>query len=115
MDKILPYAIAFAAGLLAAFVDYLVSRATAKKNSAKYYATPVRTLIACVFVAGLYVAAKLLGIDRLPFLISGAVGATVGLIVFTILLVRAERKDGKPENGKEPAKEEGKVDSEDGQ
>lgn len=99
MEKFIPYAIAFAAGLLASFIDFLVSRATMKKESAKYYATPVRTVIACVFVAGLYIAAKLLGIERLPFLISGVIGATIGLVVFTILLLKSNRKDG-GENGK---------------
>ncbi len=104
MDKILPYALAFAAGLLASFVDYLVSRATVKKDSAKYYATPIRTAIACVFVAGLYIAAKFLGVERLPFLISGAVGATIGLVAFTVLLLKSERKDGGKNGGGDSAK-----------
>lgn len=114
MEKILPYAIAFLAGLLASFTDYIVSRATMKKDSAKYYAAPVRTVIACVFVAGLYIAAKLLGIERLPFLLSGVAGATIGLIVFTVLLLKGARKDGGgPAGGKEPGAE-GKDDREDG-
>lgn len=103
MGNILPFAIAFAAGLLASFVDYLVSRATMHKDSAKYYATPLRTIIACVFVAALYIIGNALKIKLVPFLISGAVGATVGLIVFTILLMRANRKD---EGGKGDEKNE---------
>ena len=86
----LPYIIAGAAGLLVSFVNFLILREMLKRNkiSGMNY---VRTGITVVFVLALYFIGKASGLDTLKFIFAGAVGETVGLIAFSILLTKRQK------------------------
>lgn len=97
MKDILPAVLAFLGGVLAEFANFIITRAALGKKSGVYMILPLRTLIAGGFIAAIYFIGMALKLDMTVFMISGALGATVGLIVFTLMLIRKTGKE--KENG----------------
>ena len=95
MQKFLPLVAAFLCGVLAEAVNYFITRAALDKKSGAAAVIPVRTLVAALFLASLYYIGKGRKLDLVPFMIAGAVGATAGLAVFTLLLMKKMRSSGK--------------------
>lgn len=96
MKELLPPAVAFICGVLAGYINFLITRA-ALKREAGFAVMPLRTLVTAGFITALYFTGRALGLKLAPFLIAGALGLTLGLIVFTAVLMR--RKDGKEADG----------------
>lgn len=97
MEKLIPAVPAFIAGVGVSYVNYLIAKAAMKKGG--FGLMPLRTLILAAFAAALYFTGKALACGPAPLIIGGAAGATAGLIVFTALLVRAAKGEGRPNNG----------------
>ena len=95
MLKYLPLVAAFLCGALAEAVNYFITRAALGKKSGVTAIFPVRTLVAALFLASLYYIGKGRGLDLVPFMIAGVLGATAGLAVFTLLLMRKMKTGGK--------------------
>ncbi|MBO4385377.1 MAG: hypothetical protein J5854_08195 [Clostridia bacterium] len=93
MKEILPAVIAFSGGALAEFVNYLITRSALGKKSGVYMILPLRTLVAGGCLAAIYFIGRALKLDLTVFMIAGALGATAGLIVFTLLLIRGTGKE----------------------
>ena len=91
MKDILPAALAFAGGMLTEFINYLITRAALKRETGLNFILPIRTIIAACFIAALYFIGKGAGVDIAVLLIAGALGATAGLVLFTLML----KKNGK--------------------
>ena len=94
MKEFLPAALAFSGGVLAEFVNYLITRSALGKKSGVYMILPLRTLVAGAFVAALYFIGKALDLNVTVFMIAGALGATAGLIAFTLMLAKNTGKEG---------------------
>lgn len=92
MDKLLPAALAFFAGAGVSFINHLIAKAAMKKGG--FGLMPLRTLILFVLAASLYFIGKNLACGPAPLLIGAAAGATAGLIVSTVILIRAARREG---------------------
>lgn len=97
MKELLPPAVAFICGVLAGYINFLITRAALKREASGYAVMPARTLVTAGFITALYFTGRALGLKLAPFLIAGALGLTLGLIVFTAVLMR--RKDGKEADG----------------
>ena len=95
MGRFLPLAAAFLCGVLAEAVNYYITRAALDKKSGAAAIFPVRPLVAALFLASLYYVGKGRKLDVMPFMIAGVLGATAGLAVFTFLLMRKIKNNGK--------------------
>ena len=56
---------------------------------------PLRTVVSALFLASLYYIGRGRGLDIMHFMIAGVLGATAGLAVFTFLLMRKIKNNGK--------------------
>ena len=77
-------------GLAVAFVNYLIAKKALA--SGKMGLLPVRTLITAAFIAALYFIGSALKINIAALLIGGAAGLTLGLIAFTAILIKDQKK-----------------------
>jgi hypothetical protein len=82
-------AAAAACGLLIAFVNYLIAKRALA--SGKMGLLPVRTLITAAFIAALYFIGSALKINVAALLIGGAAGLTLGLVIFTVILIKKQK------------------------
>lgn len=97
--------LAFLLGAGVAFLNYLVSRAVLRKKPERYaISSVIRQFINVSFLVALYFLAPVTPWEQMVLPIGGAVGMTVGMPVFTGLLLRktksadAEKNPGNPEN-----------------
>lgn len=97
MEKLLPAALAFVAGAGVSFVNYLIAKSAMKKGG--FGLMPLRTLLLAALALALYLIGKKLEIGPGPLLIGGAVGATLGLIVSTAVLIRSAKEEEDRSNG----------------
>ena len=93
MKELLPAALAFAGGVLIEFINYVITGFALKKGTGAAFILPLRILIAAGFIAALYFIGAACGLDTTVFMAAGALGATAGLILFTLLL-RKKQKGG---------------------
>ena len=94
MKDVLPLCATFAAGIAVELVNYLITRSALSQKKDVFLIFPLRTIIAGAFLIALYFTAKALGLDVTSCMIAGAVGASVGLIAFTAILMRNNKKGG---------------------
>ncbi|MCR5808990.1 MAG: hypothetical protein K6G56_05455 [Clostridiales bacterium] len=95
MKELIPPVLAFAGGVFTGYINFLITRAALKREASGYAVMPARTLVTAGFITALYFTGRALGLKLAPFLIAGAAGATMGLIVFTLLLTRnRDAKEG---------------------
>gem|GEM_PF-3045508 len=80
-----------AAALLLGFgaecVNYAITKAAIKRGASAAYAIPLRVVAAGICMTVCYLASVWLGLSALPQLIGCAVGLSIGLLVFTILML----------------------------
>ena len=86
--------IAFAAGVAAEFINYLLTKTALEKKQNVGAIFPLRTLVAAAFLAALYFVSKALALDATACMISGALGASAGLAAFTLILMKNNKKGG---------------------
>ena len=93
--ELFPDACALIGGLAVAFSDYLLMKKAVDRPEKMSLFLILRTLLAAVFVAALYFIAAAAGLKLIPFMISGAVGLTIGLAITTFILMKRQkaRKD----------------------
>ena len=101
MEIFLSGAVAFAAGAAVSFVNYLISRVLIAKTGSPSAASPLRSVLTVAFLASAYFIAKALEVSVPAVLVGGALGMTAGLAVFTVLLMRAGKKEEDNTEGKE--------------
>lgn len=94
MKELLPAALAFAGGMLMEFINYIITGSALEREAGAMFILPLRTLIAAGFIAALYFIGKALGLDPAVFMTGGALGATAGLILFTLLLKKKQKGGG---------------------
>ena len=94
MDTVLTAAVGFAGGFAVEFVNWLLTRSALERGSGAAMILPLRCVLAAGYLALLYLAGGALGADTTVLLIAAAVGLSAGLIVFTLLLMRNNGKDG---------------------
>ena len=80
--------LAFIGGLAISFVNFIIMRIMLKKGAEGAGAMSVRTVVMAGFFVALFFIAKALEIELIPFLIAGAIGATIGLVVFSVVMTR---------------------------
>lgn len=97
MERVLTLAIPFIAGVAVSFINYLVSRAALRRNKDSALIFPLRTVFAAGFLILVYFVSKSLALSVNACLISGALGVTVGITVFTMILIKNDR--GGDDNG----------------
>ncbi len=88
MKGYLPVIAAFVLGVLAEYVNYLITRKALAGRGNAHAIIPLRTLVTGGFIALLFLCGRAFGLELGPLLIAGAAGATAGLIVFTLILLR---------------------------
>lgn len=98
MKALLPLLIPFFGGVAIETVNFLITRAVLKKQNGAAFAVPLRALLAGGYMVAVYFIARAVTPDPGKYLIAAAVGASAGLLVFTILLMRSSLKGG-GENG----------------
>ena len=86
--------VAFAVGIAAEFINYLITRSTLKKKKEKALIVSFRAFVSSAVLILLYFSAGALNINAAKCVISYAIGATIGLVVFTFLLIRENRRGG---------------------
>ncbi|MBR0136132.1 MAG: hypothetical protein IJM18_08015 [Clostridia bacterium] len=89
---IITAAAAFAGGVLAEFINSLITR-RAMAGRASAALIPLRTLVTGGYMVLLYFISRAFGLNTAAALIGGAAGATAGLIVFTLILMK--KRSGK--------------------
>ena len=94
MKDVLPLCAAFSAGIAVELVNFLITRSAINGKKDVFVIFPLRTIIAGAFLAALYFTVKALGLDVTACMIAGAVGASVGLVLFMAILMRNNRKGG---------------------
>ena len=99
MDLVLTGLAAFAAGFAETYLNYRLSRAAMESDRGALI-FPLRTLVTALFITALFLLGCYTGLDLSALMIGGALGCTVGLIVFTLVLNK-EVKSGEGDNGKE--------------
>ena len=92
MAILLPALAAFAGGMLTAYINYLITRAFFINGKTGFALAP-RSLITALFMACLFLIGAKTELNKYSLLIGGALGCTVGTLLFTFLLLRADRKD----------------------
>ena len=98
MKEYLPLLIPFFGGIAVETANYFITRAALKKQSGASAAIALRSLLVTGFLAAVFFIARAVTSDPGRYLIAAAVGASVGLLVFTVLLMRSSQKGG-GENG----------------
>ena len=104
---ILPAVIAFTFGELVGLLNYILTREALKRGgeSKLLYVMPLRMAITAAFLFILYLIGKRIAVDETTYalFIGGVVGLTVALIVFTLMLMKKQKKaDNKDDSeGKE--------------
>ncbi len=88
MDWFFPAAFAFAGGIVIELINYLVTKA-ALKGRGSLYVLPLRTLLTAAYIAALYFIGEKASFGIRPPMIGGALGCTLGIIIFSLLLARA--------------------------
>lgn len=77
---------AFACGVLAAYINQLITRSVLKGGRVGF-AAAFRALVTSVFMAILFLIGAKTELDLYALLIGGALGATCGMILFTVLML----------------------------
>jgi hypothetical protein len=86
--------IAFFAALLLSFANYLISKALIKSNPQYYsFSAIAHQLINVAYMIILYFLAPKTPFDVVYLLVGAVLGITVGLAVFTRMLIRGLNKD----------------------
>ena len=94
----LPAVIAAAAGVLVGFLNSRITKAALKKGSSGYALMPVRVIVSALFVAALFIITDKLGLPA-SVMIAGAVGLSLSLIAFSLLLIKNSGKgEGEDKN-----------------
>ena len=94
MKDVLFPVLAFVLGAAVEFVNFLLTSSALRKKKDALMIFPLRTVIAAGFLILLYFAAKALGLNVTACMIAGAVGASAGLAVFSMLLMKDNKKGG---------------------
>ena len=82
---------AFAGGMLIAYFNYLITRAFLTKSKTGSAGLP-RSMISAVFIACLYLIGVKTRLNMYALLIGGVLGCTAGTVLFTCLLIKANRE-----------------------
>ena len=90
----LPLILAGIAGLLVSFINCIILRSMLKRKKTSGM-NVVRTGITAVFMLALYFIGRALSLDVIKFIIAGAIGETIGLIAFSVLLTKKPNNDQK--------------------
>lgn len=77
--------LAFVGGLAVSFLNFVIMRLMLKKGTEGAGAMSVRTVVMAGFFVALFFIARALDLNLTQVLISGAVGATIGLVVFSVI------------------------------
>ena len=86
-----PAICAFAGGLVVSAIDFaLMKKAMATPDKLSVFLL-LRTFVSAAAIALLYFIGKWTGVQLVPFMIAGALGLTVGLVVSTVVLMNKQR------------------------
>ena len=94
MKDVLPAAVAFIAGFAVEYANYAITRSALKKDRDMVTVFPLRTIITAAFFAILYFASRAIVKNVTVCMIAAALGATAGLVIFTMLLMNHNKKGG---------------------
>ena len=94
LKEYLPLLIPFFGGIAVETANFFITRAVLKKQGGATAALALRSLLAAGYLIAVYFIAKALTPDPGRYLIAAAVGASVGLLVFTILLMSSLKGGG---------------------
>lgn len=86
-----PCICAFIGGVGVSLIDFALMRKALSKPDKMNVFLLVRTAVSALAVALLYFIGRAAGLSLVPFMIAGALGLTVGLIVTTALLMKKQR------------------------
>ncbi len=84
---------AFAGGLLVAFIDSIITKKAFGNEQKLVRLLPLRTVAAALLMTLLYFICAEAGLNTTVVIISAATGVTLGLLVFTMLLIKEQKKD----------------------
>lgn len=87
MERWIPALAAFALGVLTAYVNSRITKAALNKGKNPAAILPLRTLVSAGFIIIVFLISEKLKLDITYTLIGAALGATLGLIVFTVRLM----------------------------
>lgn len=94
MKELLPLLLPFLGGIAIETANFFITRAVLSRQNGAPIAVPLRALLAGGYMVAVYFIARALTPDPGKYLIAAAVGASVGLLIFTILLMRSSLKGG---------------------
>ena len=99
MPWLLPALAAFSGGVLVSFINSRITRSALKKGRNPVLILPLRTLITAAYLTGVYLISVKLGADPAYTLIAAALGATLGLVIFTARLMPQLQQAQDPSQG----------------
>ena len=82
---------AFVGGLLVALGDFFMMRKAADMPEKINTFITLRTVISAVAIALLYFIGKAADLKLVPFMVSGAVGLTLGILVTTLVMMHKQK------------------------
>ena len=86
-----PCICAFVGGIAVSLVDYALMKKAMGEPDKLTVLLLLRTFIAAAAIALLYFIGKWTGVSLVPFMIAGALGLTLGLVVTTLILMKQQR------------------------
>ena len=90
-------------GVVISFINYQILKSALKGASDKhaFYVSPLRSLLAAAYLFILYFFAEKANVNAAGLLISGAIGLTFSLFVFTRLLLKGQKDNNDNTENKE--------------
>ena len=93
MDLFFTGLAAFAAGIGVSYINYLFSK-KALASEKSMYIFPLRAVLTALFITALYFIGTYTALNASALLIGGALGCTLGLVLFTLILTKKLRSGG---------------------